>query len=101
VPQPAAPTLSGFLEQVFALAGWSSTPWLATIRRPTLVLAGEDDPLAPVTEARALAAAIPNAALELFDCGHLFVATRRERVLASIECFLLQSTHHRPEGEHG
>lgn len=100
-PCPSPPTVSGNLEQVFALAGWSSTEWLRTIRRPTLVLAGEDDPLAPGAEARAMAAAIPNAELEIFDCGHLFVLTRLDRVVASIERFLIQSVPYSPERDHG
>jgi 3-oxoadipate enol-lactonase len=45
---------------------------LAGISLPTLVLAGADDVIAPVEEAKAMAAAIPNARLEVVPhAGHL------------------------------
>jgi pimeloyl-ACP methyl ester carboxylesterase len=49
-----------------------STPTLATIDVPTLVVVGEDDVLTPVAEARAMQAAIRGSALEIIaGAGHL------------------------------
>ena len=35
-----------------AVAGWTSLPWLWRVRRPMLVLAGDDDPIIPLANAR-------------------------------------------------
>jgi len=52
----------GALAQLAHLkAGWDLRPQLAAIACPTLVLAGELDPLAPAASTRELAAAIPEA----------------------------------------
>jgi pimeloyl-ACP methyl ester carboxylesterase len=49
-----------------------STPSLAQITIPTLILHGADDPIVPPGEARAMQAAIPGARLEMIpDAGHL------------------------------
>jgi pimeloyl-ACP methyl ester carboxylesterase len=39
------------------LAGWWGTPW--SIRQPTLVLTGDDDPIVPPADSRILASLIP------------------------------------------
>jgi pimeloyl-ACP methyl ester carboxylesterase len=64
--------------------------WLHEIAQPTLVMAGDDDPIIPLVNARLLARLIPNARLEIFDCGHLFLLTRLERSVTSVEGFLLE-----------
>ena len=47
-------------------------PILASIRVPTLVVTGANDAMIPVSCARAIAASVPNAELEIIpDCGHL------------------------------
>ena len=54
--------LPGALTQVAALrAGWDIRPELAALDCPTLVLAGEVDPIVPAAATRELAAAIPGA----------------------------------------
>ena len=83
-----APTLRGYAGQLYALAGWSSLLWLHRLRQATLVMAGADDPLVPLLNARILAHRIPYARLEVFDCGHLFLLTRLERVARSLAHFL-------------
>ena len=83
------PSIVGYLNQLWALAGWTSVHWLHEITQPTLVMAGEDDPIVPLVNARLLARLIPNARLEIFDCGHLFLLTRSERSVASLHAFLL------------
>jgi pimeloyl-ACP methyl ester carboxylesterase len=70
------------------MAGWSSLPWLSTLRQPTLVLMGRDDPLVPVVNGRILAHLIPNARLDIIDDGHLFMVTRPQETARHIEKFL-------------
>jgi pimeloyl-ACP methyl ester carboxylesterase len=49
-----------------------STPTLATIDRPTLILHGADDQLIPVSEAEAMHAGIKGSQLKILpDAGHL------------------------------
>lgn len=66
-------------------------PDLARVRCPTLVLAGEDDPITPVGDAEDIAAAIPGgrARLERFaGCGHGVFRDDPEGGLAAIRRFL-------------
>ncbi|GGS36243.1 alpha/beta fold hydrolase [Actinokineospora fastidiosa] len=75
-----------------------ATPWLRLDRvtTPVLVLSGENDFAALPAEARALAAALPNArARVLPDCGHFLMAERPERFAAEITRFV----HSLPVGE--
>jgi hypothetical protein len=37
------PSMWGYLGQLFAISGWTSLPWLGSLRQPTLVLVGDDD----------------------------------------------------------
>src|SRR6516225_2340355 len=55
----------GYFYQLLAMTGWTSVPWLWSLRQPTLVLMGSDDPLVPVINGRILAQLIPNAKLRL------------------------------------
>jgi 3-oxoadipate enol-lactonase len=49
-----------------------STPLLATITVPTLVVVGEEDVVTPAKEARAMAEAIPGSHLQVIaQAGHL------------------------------
>jgi poly(3-hydroxyalkanoate) depolymerase len=63
----------GYVYQLLAMVGWTSVPWLRSLRQPTLILMGRDDPLVPLANGRLLARLIPNARLEVIDDGHLFI----------------------------
>jgi poly(3-hydroxyalkanoate) depolymerase len=78
----------GYLYQLLAMAGWTSLPWLWSLRQPTLVLMGSDDPLVPPINGHILAGVIPNAELRMIDDGHLFMVTRPAETAALIEAFL-------------
>ena len=78
----------GYLYQLLAMSGWTSLPWLASLRQPTLVLMGRDDPLVPPVNGRILARLIPNARLQMIDDGHLFMVTRPAETAETIEAFL-------------
>jgi poly(3-hydroxyalkanoate) depolymerase len=80
----------GYLYQVLAMTGWTSLPWLWTLKQPTLILAGSDDPIVPPVNARLMARLMPNARLEILDDGHLFLVTRPVESAAIIEKFLAE-----------
>jgi pimeloyl-ACP methyl ester carboxylesterase len=58
--------------QVGAIVGSDRSQMVATIRQPTLVIHGTDDPLVPVQNGKLLAERIPGARLLLLPgCGHV------------------------------
>jgi pimeloyl-ACP methyl ester carboxylesterase len=64
------PGIVGALEAMMARP--DSTPTLATIDVPTLVVVGEEDVLTPPAEARAIQSAVRGSALEVIaGAGHL------------------------------
>jgi len=69
-----APSLFGYLGQLCAASGFSSHQWIRRVTQPTLVMAGDDDPLVPVSNARYLAWAIRVARLLVMPgAGHLML----------------------------
>jgi poly(3-hydroxyalkanoate) depolymerase len=80
----------GYFYQLLAMIGWTSLPWLWSLKQPTLVLAGTDDPIVPLVNGRILAHLIPKARLETIDDGHLFMVTRPDETAAIIEAFLAE-----------
>jgi hypothetical protein len=73
------PSVSGYFGQLYAIAGWTSMPWLRKLRQPTLVLAGDDDPIVPLINGRFLAHCIPEARLHTVGGGgHMFLLDRRD-----------------------
>jgi poly(3-hydroxyalkanoate) depolymerase len=83
------PTRLGWAQQVFAISGWTSIPWLPRLTTPTLVISGVDDPLVPTRNAYVLANRIPNARLKLIpDGGHLWLIEHATASAAMIDEFL-------------
>ncbi|KAA0693826.1 poly(3-hydroxyalkanoate) depolymerase [Halopseudomonas laoshanensis] len=83
----------GYYWQLFAGFGWTSFHWLHKIRQPTLILAGDDDPIIPLVNMRMLAWRIPNSQLHVIDDGHLFLVTRADSVAPIIMGFLAEEKH--------
>ena len=54
----------GYYYQLLAAAGWTSLPLLPLLRQPTLILAGDDDPLTPLVNARIMHRLIPRSELK-------------------------------------
>jgi len=81
----------GYRYQMLAMMGWTSLPWLWRIRQPTLILAGDDDPLVPLINARVQASIMRNARLHVVNDGHLFLLTRAAEVAPVVLDFLLQA----------
>jgi poly(3-hydroxyalkanoate) depolymerase len=83
------PTTIGYLSQLAALYGWTSLPWLHTLQMPILVLAGDDDPIVPLANARILAWRCPHAKLHVVrGGGHLFLLDEHPGVIQTIDEFL-------------
>ncbi|MGR6964544.1 alpha/beta fold hydrolase [Geodermatophilus sp. URMC 61] len=83
------PSVAGYVGQLYAITGWSSMPWLHTVRHPTLVIAGDDDPIIPLVNGRILAWRIPNARLHVVrGGGHLFILERPAEMAALVTAFL-------------
>jgi len=81
----------GYLYQLLAGSGWSSLPWLRLLRQPTLVMAGSDDPIIPLINARILASLIRKARLHVIDDGHLFLISRAFEVAPVVREFLVEA----------
>lgn len=82
------PSLLGYSQQLWAISGWSSRPYLRTLRMPVLVLTGDHDPLVPTRNARILAREIPGAQLQIVPGGHLFLLEQPEQGCRAITDFL-------------
>jgi poly(3-hydroxyalkanoate) depolymerase len=78
----------GYYYQLAASTGWSSLPFLRLIRQPTLIVAGDDDPIIPVVNARVMARLIPDSHLHLYKGGHIALITEAEELAPVIEDFL-------------
>jgi poly(3-hydroxyalkanoate) depolymerase len=83
-----ATTPRGYLYQLLAGVGWTSWLWLPRLRLPALILMGADDPIVPAVNGRIIADRLPDARLEIVDCGHLFILTDPAGTAARIERFL-------------
>lgn len=83
------PTAWGYVGQLMAPRRWSSLPRLPQLRARTLVLAGDDDPIIPLVNARMMARLLPHAQLEVVrGGGHLFLFTRPQEMADRIRRFL-------------
>ncbi len=79
----------GYFYQLIATIGWTSLPWLPKLRPPTLILAGDDDPVIPLVNARIMHRLIPRSKLHVYHGGHLELAADPERLAAAVEAFLV------------
>lgn len=78
----------GYFLQLLAGAACSSLPALPLIRQPTLILAGNDDPIVPLVNARIMRAVLPNATLYVYDDGHLGLLTSADELGPLVSRFL-------------
>jgi poly(3-hydroxyoctanoate) depolymerase len=83
------PSALGYMYQFWAAAFWSSLYWLPELTQPTLVLAGEADPLMPPSNAKILATLLPQAQKHIVPGGgHLCLLEQAARLAPMIEQFL-------------
>ncbi len=84
----------GYYYQLLAGAGWTSLPLLPLIRQPTLILAGDDDPIIPLVNARLMHSMIPRNIFHIYEGGHLEMIANPTRITIPVESFLTE-----PEGK--
>jgi len=78
----------GYLYQLSAGAGWTSLPFLPLIRQPTLILAGDDDPIIPLVNAKIMHRLLPNSTLHIYHDGHLGLDTSAHELGPLVAGFL-------------
>ena len=78
----------GYLYQLAASAGWTSVPFLPLIRQSTLILAGDDDPIIPLANARLMKRLIPESRLHVYHGGHLALVTEAAELAPVVDAFL-------------
>jgi poly(3-hydroxyalkanoate) depolymerase len=78
----------GYYYQLISALGWTSLPRLPRLRPPTLILAGDDDPIIPLVNARIMLRLIPHSQLHVYHGGHLELGAHAERVAPVVEAFL-------------
>jgi poly(3-hydroxyalkanoate) depolymerase len=77
----------GYLHQLLAGSVWTSLPALPLIRQPTLIIAGTDDPIVPVANARIMARLLPCARVHLHSGGHVELISNAAELAPVIESF--------------
>jgi poly(3-hydroxyoctanoate) depolymerase len=83
------PSALGYLYQLYALSGWTSHPWIRSVRHESLVLHGDHDPVVPLANGRYLADALPHGRLEVLSgAGHLFLLDEPASVAPALLEFL-------------
>jgi poly(3-hydroxyalkanoate) depolymerase len=78
----------GYFYQLISTLGWTSLPRLPKLRPPTLILAGDDDPIIPLVNARIMHRLIPRSQLHVYHGGHLELAADSGRLAAAVQAFL-------------
>ncbi len=78
----------GYYLQLLAAAGWTSLPLLPLIGQPTLLLAGDDDPVIPLVNARLMHRMIRGSSLRVYQGGHLELIARPAQLAPVVEEFL-------------
>jgi poly(3-hydroxyalkanoate) depolymerase len=80
----------GYLHQLLAGAVWTSLFALPFVRQRTLILAGLDDPIIPVVNARIMGRLLPHATVHLHRGGHVDLITNAAELAPVIELFRSQ-----------
>jgi pimeloyl-ACP methyl ester carboxylesterase len=90
-------TVEAYWHRLSGLTGWWGAPW--SVRQPTLVLTGDDDPIVPPANSRILASLIPGSQLEVIaGGGHLMLFDSPALVGPCVAEFLAgDGTRRRPD----
>lgn len=81
----------GYANQLLAGAGWTSLPLLPFIRQRTLLLAGDDDPIIPLANARIMSALLPRCETHVYADGHLGLVTSAAELGPLVSRFLREA----------
>jgi poly(3-hydroxyalkanoate) depolymerase len=77
----------GYAHQLLAASVWSSLFALPLIRQPTFIVAGTDDPIIPVINARIMSRLLPHATMHLHTGGHVDLVANAAEFAPLIEFF--------------
>ncbi|HZA08962.1 poly(3-hydroxyalkanoate) depolymerase [Mycobacterium sp.] len=77
----------GYLHQLLAGMVWTSIFALPLIRQDTLIIAGTDDPVIPLANARIMHRLLPHSTLHLHAGGHVDLITNAAELAPVIEMF--------------
>ena len=88
VRQLRAGSKMGYLHQLLAGSVWTSLFGLPAVRQQTLIVAGTDDPIIPVLNARIMHALLPHSRLYLHSGGHIDLVHNAEELAPAIDQFL-------------
>jgi poly(3-hydroxyalkanoate) depolymerase len=78
----------GYYYQLGAVAGWTAVPFLPWLRQPALILAGDDDPIIPLVNARLMHRLIRDSRLHVYPGGHLGLITEAAVLAPVVDGFL-------------
>lgn len=88
IRQLHAGSFKGYVHQLMAGAVWTSLFALPTIRQRTLLIAGTDDPIIPIINARIMNALMPRTTLHTHGGGHIDLLLNAEAFGPVIDSFL-------------
>src|SRR5690348_9524060 len=78
----------GYYYQLGAVAGWTAVPFLPWLRQPALIVAGDDDPIIPLANARLMHRLIRGSRLHVYPGGHLGLLTEAAGLAPVVDGFL-------------
>ncbi len=78
----------GYVHQLLAGSVWTSIHALPAIRQRTLIVAGDDDPIIPMVNARIMNRLLPRATLLRHPGGHIDILLNAGQIVPEIEEFL-------------
>lgn len=87
------PSPRGYMYQLMCMLGWTSAPALPFLmKKPVLIMMGDDDAIVPLANGKFLNMLIPNSELMVMKGGgHLFLLSHREECVEAMRGFLDQA----------
>lgn len=84
------PSPRGYMYQLMCMLGWTSAPALPFLmKKPVLIMMGDDDAIVPLANGKFLNMLIPNSELVVMEGGgHLFLLSHREECVDAMRGFL-------------
>jgi poly(3-hydroxyalkanoate) depolymerase len=87
-----APDPLGYYWQIAAGTGWTSAHYLARLRQPVLLIAGDDDPIIPLVNVKLMARLLRSPTVHIVrGGGHLALLTHANDLVPTVHRFLSES----------
>jgi poly(3-hydroxyalkanoate) depolymerase len=86
-----SPYRIGYVYQLLTILSWTSLPWLHRLSQQTLIIAGRDDPVVPLLNAKILKLLIPRSELVIVEDAHLFLTTSARTIAPVVQRFLTET----------